>query len=131
MRQRGKKTLEHLAALVANGDHPRLIPPAFLKSDERSLFEEIVGTVASTHFVPSDLPLLVSFVQWTVLARRMAGKPDQLETWEKATRVQMSLATKLRLTPQTRIDPKTLARHQPSPYPPPWITRDDDRAEPS
>jgi len=35
-------------------------------------------------------------------------------------RLQISLATKLRITPQSRYDPKTIARHQPHDGPAPW-----------
>jgi hypothetical protein len=73
---------------------------------------------SAKHFVPSDLPLLISFVQATLLSRKAiakaAGDKDALATWEKATRMQATLATRLRLAPQSRTDPKTLAR-QPTP----------------
>jgi hypothetical protein len=66
------------------------------------------------------LPLLVSFVQATLLARRTVRDPD-VTNWEKAARVQMALATKLRLSPQSRLDPKTVARRQPERTgPAPW-----------
>jgi hypothetical protein len=32
------------------------------------------------------------------------------QIWERATRVQASLATRLRISPQSRLDPKTTAR---------------------
>jgi hypothetical protein len=63
--------------------------------------------------VPSDLPLLVSYVQATLLSRQaVAGASTDaaaLALWEKATRMQATLATRLRLSPQARLDPKTLA----------------------
>jgi hypothetical protein len=70
------------------------------------------------------LPLLVSYVQATLLSRQAiknAGKDTvALATWEKATRMQATLATRLRLAPQSRMDPKTLARQQPTLVRPPW-----------
>jgi hypothetical protein len=42
-------------------------------------------------------------------------------TWEKAVRMQAVLATKLRLAPQARVDPKTVGRQTPQRLePPPW-----------
>jgi hypothetical protein len=74
--------------------------------------------------VQSDLPLLVSYVQATLLARRaataLAKDISMIAIWEKATRMQATLATRLRLAPQARSDPKTIARgsanHNPSAY---------------
>src|SRR5262249_55257008 len=124
MRQRGRKSEDYLATLVVNGDPPRLDPPPSLTDPERTLFVQIVEACAPTHFVPSDLPLLVSFVQATLLSRQAVTKassdPGMLALWEKATRMQATLATRLRLAPQSRIDPKTLARQQPLPFPKPW-----------
>jgi hypothetical protein len=92
----------------------RLSPPADLPADEAALFREIISNTAPDHFVPSDLPLLISYVQSTRLSRRAAvalHKDASLITvWEKATRMQATLATRLRLAPQSRVDPKTLAR---------------------
>ena len=43
---------------------------------------------------------------------------DAFKNWEAAVRLQVSLATKLRITPQ--YDPKTIARREPQL--PPWET---------
>jgi hypothetical protein len=68
--------------------------------------------------------LLVTFVQATLLSRqaviKAASDPAMLALWEKASRMQATLATRLRLAPQSRVDPKTLARQQPSAWPKPW-----------
>ncbi|MGY3344842.1 MULTISPECIES: hypothetical protein [unclassified Bradyrhizobium] len=65
--------------------------------------------------------MLESFVKATLLARAMADDPDQFTKWEKATRLQASLATRLRLTPASRSDPKTIARNLPYDGPRPWL----------
>jgi hypothetical protein len=44
------------------------------------------------------------------MARALARDPDRVAEWERAVRVQASLATKLRLSPQSPLDPKTVAR---------------------
>ena len=110
--------------IAVDGDPPRLDPPLHLTDVERSLFTELVAACSPRHFVASDLPLLVSFVQATLLARqaitRASTDASMLSTWEKACRMQATLATRLRLAPQSRYDPKSVARQQPSRFPLPW-----------
>jgi hypothetical protein len=57
----------------------------------------------------------------------MTRNPKLAAVWEKATRMQATLATRLRLAPQARIDPATLTRRRektpPSAYD---LMRDDD-----
>jgi hypothetical protein len=120
MRQRGRKSLANLVTLSVDGAPPRLEPPANLQDDERALFTSLVAACDPRHFVQSDLPLLVSFVQATLLAQGAVHDED-LTKWEKAVRVQATLATRLRLAPQARSDPKTVARQQPTQSPPPWM----------
>jgi hypothetical protein len=116
-----------LLAVAVDGGPPRLTVPAGLKPAERILFEELVNAVAAEHFLPADTSLIVSYVQATLLAHSTAGHPDQVAVWEKACRLQMALATKLRLTPQSRTDPKTLGRMEVRRYPPPWeIGKDEE-----
>jgi hypothetical protein len=124
MRQRGRKSSANLAVIPVNGDPPRLEAPSSLTNDERSLFTEIVAACAPTHFVASDVPILISFVQATLLSRQAVTKAAKdagaLALWEKATRLQATLATRLRLAPSSRVDPKTQARNQPLPFVRPW-----------
>jgi hypothetical protein len=117
MRQRGRKSIAaNVVPLNVDGSPPRLIPPSDLSTDERALFVELVGACDPRHFVKSDLPLLISFVQSTLLSRRAAAKMTKdagmVKTWETATRMQATLATRLRLAPQARTDPLTIARQQ-------------------
>jgi hypothetical protein len=56
--------------------------------------------------------LLVAYVQATLLGRKMARNPSNVAVWEKAVRVQLALAARLRLAPQSRVDPKTIGRQQ-------------------
>jgi len=125
MRQRGRKSGDDLAEINVNGDPPRLDPPRTLTDPERALFVELVQACSPKHFVPSDLPLVVSYVQATLLSRQAvtnaATVPAMLALWEKATRMQATLATRLRLSPQARTDPKTIGRQMPQRIgPPPW-----------
>jgi hypothetical protein len=125
MRKRGRKSSDELAVINVNGDPPRLDPPPTLTDPERALFVEIVQACSPKHFVPSDLPLVVSYVQATLLSRQAvtnaATAPAMLTLWEKATRMQATLATRLRLSPQARTDPKTIGRQMPQRIgPAPW-----------
>jgi hypothetical protein len=124
MRQRGRKSAASVDLPNVNGDPPRLDPPSSLTNDERSLFVEITEASGPRHFVGSDLPLLVSYVQATLLSRQaikdVAKEAAALALWEKAVRVQAMLATRLRLSPQARTDPKTIGRLPQRTGPPPW-----------
>src|SRR4051794_2412638 len=108
MRQRGRKAAHLLAVPVIEAPSPSPDPPPGLTEPEQTLFTEIAA--AAPHLRPSDAELLASYVQATLMSRRAARDPDGIDVWEKATRLQVSLATRLRLTPQSRTDPKTLAR---------------------
>jgi len=116
-RQRGRKPQGYLAGMALNGDPPRLEPPAHLSKPERTLFAELIAVCPAAQFVPSDVPLLASYVQATLLARsavkRAAGDSRALAVWEKASRVAAMLATRLRLSPHSRVDPKVITRNVP------------------
>ena len=139
MQQRGRisaaaASIQNVVALDVTGGSRRLTAPASLNKPEKALFNELVGSCDPRHFVKSDLPLLVSFVQATLLTRQSASKlstenPKNAAVWERAVRVQALLATRLRLAPQARADPKTIARQQrraAETGPPPWSKDDDD-----
>jgi hypothetical protein len=66
---------------------------------------------ANRHLTETDKTLVAAFVQAASLSTKLAKKAD-LAGWERATRVLMSRATKLRLTPQACIDPQTLGRRR-------------------
>jgi hypothetical protein len=109
MRQRGRRSAASLVVLPnVDGSPRRLEPPTDLRADERALFAQLVNACSPRHFVESDLPLLISFCQATLLARN--SYPKRLADWERAVRIQALLATRLRLSVQSRVDPKTIAR---------------------
>jgi phage terminase small subunit len=132
MRQRGRKSADNLATPIVDGSPPRLDPPSTLADRERTLFVEIVDACAPTHFHSSDLPLLIRYVEACVLADEAAehlrnegavikGKPSPwLTVQEKSVRALVALSLRLRLAPQSRVDPKTLARAQSLPFVKPW-----------
>ena len=123
MRQRGRKS-EASSLVVVSGAPPRLAPPADLSDEEKALFLDLVNACSPRHFVESDKPLLISFVQATLMARE-AHRQCKLETWQKAIKLQALLATRLRLAPQARLDPKTVGQFQQSSGPKPWNVMKD------
>jgi hypothetical protein len=116
MRQRGRKSSAELVAFPVIEHRPQITPPSLTKA-ERSLFTELAA--GAEHLRPTDAPLLASYVQATIASRQSGRDPSKVDVWEKATRLQMSLATKLRLTAQSRTDTRTVGRQGP-PGPHPW-----------
>jgi len=117
MPQRGRRSAaSNLVALDVTGQPSRLTPPPHLSKAERELFVEVVEACDPRHFVQSDLPLITSFVQATLLARTGPGRTEgTVGAWERSVRVQAMLATRLRLAPQARSDPKKVARQAAQP----------------
>jgi hypothetical protein len=97
-----------------------------MSTDERALFAELVDSCDPRHFIKSDLPLLISFIQATLLVRRLAAKLNNSEAiadWERGVRVMAMLATRLRLAPQARLSTKAIGRYsgrQDYDRKPPW-----------
>jgi hypothetical protein len=110
MRQRGRKSAEILSVPNAAGRPSRLDPPDYLSKPAKTVFNDIVMSVDAEHFRECDVPLIASLAHATLMARTMAKNPTKIDQWEKAVRTQAMLSTRLRLTPQSRIDPKTVGR---------------------
>ena len=117
-----RKSVAALAVVRVDGTPSRLRPPDTLGDAERTIFQSLVASCDSAHFRESDLPLLCRYVEAVVLAERAAnemrlsgpvidGKPSAwLQVQEKAVRAMTALSMRLRLSPQSRTDPKTTAR---------------------
>jgi hypothetical protein len=116
MRQRGRPSANFANLVAFPGDPapPRLESPTGLKPDERALFRELVATTDARQLRPSDQPLLVSFVQATIMARK-AAKNGDVAAWERVVRTQAMLAVKLRLCPHSRVDARAAGRLQARP----------------
>jgi P27 family predicted phage terminase small subunit len=92
----------------------RLRPPADLPAAETEIFISVVGGVDQQNFRPSDLPLLVEYCTAAVQAREAAAQLRRegstigrhinplIAVQEKSVRAMAMLATKLRLSPQSR-----------------------------
>jgi hypothetical protein len=131
MPQRGRKSLtsQLMAGIVADvSTSRRLNAPNGLTLKERVVFEAITAACDPSHFRKSDVPLLVAYVQATLMSHKFGRSVTKIREWEAATRTMISLSTKLRLSPHTRADPKTVARQSglPSDIRPPWEPKDDE-----
>jgi hypothetical protein len=102
-----------LSVVSIAAERPRLQPPPSLNEDEQQIFIELAGHAG--HLKPADTALLASLAQAIVLARRLAHDPTKVAEWERATRAQAMLSTKLRMTPQSRTDSRAAGRHQQQP----------------
>lgn len=102
--------------LNVSGTPPAVVAPSSLNASERRLFNEIVGQSDPRHFAKSDVPLLISYVQIVLAVRKLVASanrkpaPGAFVSLERMARLQASLATKLRLSPQSRLDRKTAGR---------------------
>jgi len=118
MEKRGRQSTADMSVVSVASARKPIEPPKGLKPQEEAIFTEVVASCSPDHFRKSDIPMLTAFATATHLARFFAGKigesPDALKAWSEATRLQISLSTKLRLTPSTRLDPKTVHRHVPA-----------------
>ena len=134
MRQRGRKSAAELATIGVDGKPPRLLPPASLSEAERNIFIDLVTSCDANHFRPSDLPLLVRYAEACAVGDQAAhelrrgavvdGKPSPwIVIQEKAVRAMVALSMRLRLSPQSRLDSKTIARQAPPVGPKPWEIR--------
>lgn len=113
-----------MSVTAVDSSEPRLDPPASLPEAERIIFIGLVDACEPKHFRPSDVPLLCRYCEATVLAEQAARELRQagavvdgktspwITVQEKAVRAMVALSMRLRLSPQSRIDPKTLGRQQ-------------------
>ena len=124
MVQRGRRSSSDLSTLRVDGRPSRIDPPESLTEPERILFCELVSNCEPEHLRPADQPLLLAYIQAILVSqdavKRVVDDPAALVIWEKSTRLLSSLAARLRLCPQSRIDGR-VAGKQPQQFPPPWL----------
>jgi hypothetical protein len=113
-----RKSAASLAVVSLDKHRPRIGPPAGLSKAEKILFERLVTEASPSHFTAYDAPLLTAYVQAIILGRwafkAAMDDPTALPTWERCCKTMATLATKLRLCPHSRSDPKTIARRSAS-----------------
>jgi hypothetical protein len=108
--QRGRKPITVVAFPTIVPPRLPITPPACLTELERALFIELVD--GAEHLRPTDGPLLTAYVQAAVTSHQSAHDPLRVDTWERATRLAAMLATKLRLTAQSRTSSKAIGRQE-------------------
>lgn len=118
MAKPGRRSAAHLTVISpdATNIRPPLIPLQPLKPAELKIFSFMARE--NEHLRPSDAVLLAAF------ARAATGlqSVDTAQDFERLARVCTHIATKLRICPQSRCHPKTLARRIADEYvgPRPW-----------
>ena len=119
MTKRGRASTAELSIVPIDSARKPIEPPAELKAKEAEIFRQVVASCEANHFRKSDIPILTAFATATHLSRFYADRIGESEgafkQWEAASRLQISLATKLRITPQARSHPMTVAR-MPEPH---------------
>lgn len=130
MLQRGRKSAA-AKAIPSHGHDTRIMvqAPEHLSEREARLFNEVVLLAPPKQFSASDVFLLTTFAQVTVLledAAKAASKANdetrvqKVKALAELAKLQGSLASKLRLAPQSRTNAINTARqhaaHRPSAY---------------
>jgi P27 family predicted phage terminase small subunit len=115
-----RKSLESTLRVVTNLDsrRPGLQPPSHLPAAARSIFAEIVASVAPGHFRECDRPIIAALATSMHIAQTasealqregltLGAKPNpHLSIFERATKAVANLSAKLRITPSSRLDRK-------------------------
>jgi hypothetical protein len=111
-------------------------PPAHLSEAEKAVFKDVVGSSDYGHFRAEDRELLALYCVQVVAARalmkRKRRSPEEMRDLRDATRLIITLSTKLRLGPKSRapdnrraasaglrpLGPKPWERHEEEPEAP-------------
>jgi len=121
MGARGRKSAASLVAVTPIGERVLMCRPE-APDDVRAVFRRIVADAGEDHFRPGDADLIEQFAGAIVLARDayeqlqkegpvLNGRVSPWQTvLEKANRASVSLSQRLRLSPMSRTDSKTVAR---------------------
>jgi hypothetical protein len=111
MTQRGRKTPTNVTPI---DDYRPPEAPASLDKLEAMFWDEIVAGNSKDHFRDSDMPLLEQYcrVAKTLIPESLAE--SDIAGYDKLVRLTMSLATKLRLCPSTRIRAEKAKLRSPS-----------------
>ena len=127
MRQRGRKSSASLTVVPIATEGHRPSPPPELTAPEAKVWKAIVASTPAGWFTPAQEPLLVVYCRHVVTGDQLSAminksKPDWT-TMEglrshsrllgmrlRETSAMLSLATRMRLTQQARIEPRTAGR---------------------
>ena len=92
----------------ASGSRPKLTPIGTLTQSERRAFDYTARQ--NSHLGLGDVPLLEAFA--IAYCRTAAAKRGSAQEWERENRILMALGTKLRITVQATVEPRTAARRR-------------------
>ena len=140
MGARGRKSAAELSAISCDGIelHRRPDPPDHMGDDAVAIWRAVVNSLPADWFSPGTLPLLEAFCGMTIsqrytlrALRRIEQNADDFERdeWERTLKQLgevsgriATLATRLRLTPQSRYGPRAAdtAGRLPPDGPKPW-----------
>jgi hypothetical protein len=124
MTQRGRQSAAALAVVQEGGAElvHRVAPPGYLSDEQRSLWLSVVNSKPADWFGPDSAPLLVEYVRAVETCNILAAQvPDTLATGDvqeigkllairdKEAKRAADMATKLRLTQQSRYTPQAAA----------------------
>jgi hypothetical protein len=112
MAQRGRQSAAALSVvrLAPKRARPRLTAPSSLTKAEQSIFDAIASD--NDHLTPTDSAMLAAYAQAALKTFKLAREKGAVQDWERAARVMAMLGTKLRITAQAAVDPKTLGRRR-------------------
>jgi hypothetical protein len=118
-----RKSAAALAVVRSSPSDGRLTPPAGLSAAELELWHSVVDSKPSDWFAEDSAPVLMEYIRAAVVCNRLAplvdaaladGDPkavdDLLRARDRESRRVASLATKLRLTQQSRYTPQGAGR---------------------
>jgi hypothetical protein len=127
MTQRGRKSAAHLA-IVAPIPTGRPQPPPDLTEEQSEVWRSTAAALPPDWFARETLPVLAQYCRHVCRARWLAkwvdknapsmGMPELdkgLAMCERESRAVLAHARSLRLTLQSRTDPKTAGRHSGGP----------------
>jgi hypothetical protein len=97
------------ADLAAPAYLPTIRPTRKLSATENAAWAEVIGAWPADHWIGSDARLLTQYCAFCAQLEEAIERGDPTGAGQLA-RVVMAYATKLRITPQSRYEPRTAAR---------------------
>ena len=123
MRQRGRKSSAGLSVVPISCDRQRPEPPAQLTAEQATIWRSIVETTPAGWFAPGDL-MLELYCRHAATSNWLSKRIDALDfetvelklldrllrMRERESKMITHLATKMRLTQQAKMHPRTAGR---------------------
>lgn len=130
MQQRGRKSAASKIALIDGSRGSRPSPPGDISDYEAAKWAEVIGSMPADWFKPEMTDLMRAYCRCSKIVYEIDKMDDSLQadllgdtpvdnlviklklsnSRDKQVRQLAMLATKLRLTPQSRVEPKTAGR---------------------